>query len=196
MTRNPSDQAKGNVVILPLFGETVADWRQRARDAGLDPASPLGVFAGMIETPEPAWEAIVTFDGDIATGVEIHSLRGEPLTRAVWDRVRMAEVIAEAAAMVAWLAPVRKSSGTAPSLGARRSPGRPRDHDDDHYRGVADAYNNAVAQGSRQPRRAVAKALEREFPGITDKDDHRVRAWIDKAQALGFITDRGRKPRQ
>lgn len=108
----------------------------------------------------------------------------------------MAEVIAEAAAMVAWLAPVRKLSVKAQSPGARRSSGRPRDHDDDHYRGVAEAYNTAVAQGSRQPRRAVARALEQEFPGISDKDDHRVRAWIDKAQALGFITNRGRKPRQ
>lgn len=178
-------------VTVPLFvGESVADWQARARAHGLDPESREARLVGMLEAPAPEWEAVVTFEvgpaGAIPTGVEVRSTEGQPVTRAVWDRVRLAEVIREAEALAGWLAPMRPGVQRLPASDKPRSPGRPRTYDDGHYLRVANVYRAALAEGE-PPVRAVARAFAGEFPGLTDPRDRRARSWVRTARALGYI---------
>jgi hypothetical protein len=178
MTRKPQRR----LVSVPLFGSSVEQRRAAVEGMGLDPGSAAGRLADAIETVDAGWEAVVAFEGDLPTGVEIRSTNGERITRAVWDRVRLAEVIAEAVAQAQWHQPT-----SAPPADSPKSPGRPRDHSDDHYRRVGRIYSDALRTGSGKPVRAVALALVHEFPGLTDPGDNRARAWVQKARALGFI---------
>jgi len=177
-------------VTVPLFGETVADWQARADAFGIDPTTPHARLAGMLEAPAPEWEAVVTFEvgsaGTVPTAVEIRSVNGQALTRAVWQRVRLAEVMREAEALAGWLAPLKPGRPMLPGSTKPRSPGRPREYDDEHYRRVANIYLAAVAE-RKPPVRAVAAAFAAAYPGITDAHDKRARSWVRAARALGFL---------
>jgi hypothetical protein len=178
MTRKP----KRRLVLVPLFGDSVQQRRAAVEREGFDPNSAEGLLIDGLEVSDTGWEAVVAFEGDLPTGVEIRSTNGARITRAVWDRVRLAEVIADAVAQARWHRPTR-----APAADAPKSPGRPRDHSDAHYRRVGKIYRDALATGSGKPVRAVASALVGEFPGLTSQGDNRARAWVQKARALGFI---------
>lgn len=183
---------------MPLFGSTVADLRARAEALGLDPDAGETRLALELEVPRGAWEAVVTFevhDGEaVATGVEVSSTVGQRLTRAVWQRVRLAEVIGEAAAMADWMRPSRPHQAPLPAAKkprdpGLRGPGRPREYDDAHYQRVAAIYMKAKEHGHRAPVRAVARALVKDFPGLTDRTDARARTWVRTARVRGFIND-------
>lgn len=179
-------------VTVPLFGGSVNGWRSRADSLGFDPSTPHGVLVGMLDEPVPKWEAVVTFEvgsaGAVATGVEVRSTDGQPVKRAVWDRVRLAEVIREAEALAAWLAPLRPRAPKLPESDKPKSPGRPREYFNDHYQRVSKVYWAALAEG-KPPVRAVARAFVKEFPGLTDLRDRRARSWVRAARSLGYIPE-------
>ncbi len=118
------------------------------------------------------------------------------MTRAVWDRVRLAEVVREAAAQADWLAPVAGTEPIEQPTRAART-GRPAEYTDEHYRAVGRVYSAAVAEG-QPPVRAVARAFEgRPHPtrpderlsGLLRTSDKRARTWVRAARARGYITD-------
>lgn len=185
-------------VKCPIGGMTVADARSRAEDLGLDPDWPQDRFLLALEQVETGWEAVVTFEigaaGVVPVGVAVQSTRGEPVTRAMWDRLRPAEIIAEAAATVAWLGPITGHPERAQPFETRpqkrgRGKGRPPIYSDDHYRRVAVVYMAAKMEGL-PPVRAVAKAFEDQFPGVTAPKDRRARAWVRAARGRGYITEK------
>jgi len=191
------DQNAGPIkhrVRVPIDGMTVAEARARVKELGLDPNSREARLVA-VEQAEPEWEAVVTFDvgasGAVATGVEVRSTCGRPVSRAVWDRVRVAEVIAEAAAMVAWLGPItRQPERAAPFRDSQRprGPGRPPEYDDEHYRRVGQVYM-AAREAGLAPVRAVARAFEDSgrFRELTAPTDRRARYWVRAARARGYI---------
>jgi hypothetical protein len=182
-------------VVVPVDGWTVAHARARAERFGIDPDSREAGVVMALEDPAPEWEAVVTFEvgaaGTIPTGVEIRSTQGQPVTRRVWDRVRLAEVIREAEALAEWLAPLKRGGQPLPASSRPRSPGRPREYDDDHYRRVGAVYMAAKAAGEA-PVRAVARAFAEQFPGLTGQTDRRARSWVRAAKRLGFIAEPGK----
>jgi len=189
-------------VVVPLFvGVSVEAARERAAAFGLDPGSPAARLVAL-EHPAADWEAVVTFEvgagGVVPTGVEVRSTRGEPVTRGVWDRVRLAAVIDEAARLVAWLGPVNRHPERAQPFETRpqhrgRAKGRPFVYSDDHYRRVGRVYRAAEVAGA-PPVRAVALAFAGAFPGLTDPTDRRARSWVRAARARGYIADEEAQP--
>ena len=179
-------------VVVPIDGWTVADALERVKALGIDPASREARLVSL-EAPQPDWEAAVTFEvgaqGAVPTGVEVRSTQGKRLTRAVWDRVRVGEVLGEAAAVARWLAPVTRADVTPFETEPQhrgRGMGRPSVYSDAHYRRVADVYRAALAAG-RPPVRAVAQAFAGGAPGLTDSRDARARAWARAARARGYL---------
>ena len=181
-------------VAVPIGGPTIRDHRARASALGLDPDSREARLVTVEET-EPDWQAVVSFEvgssGAVPISVAIESNRGQPVTRAVWDRVRVAEVIREAAETVAWLGPVvfKPDMITPIAVDDRprgRGRGRPATYSDAHYRRVADIYSNA----GKRPVRAVAAAFASDFPGITGSTDRRARSWVREARRRGYISER------
>lgn len=172
--------------------------RARASELGLDPESHESRLVGL-ESAATAWEAIVTFEigarGAVPTGIELRSTAGERINRKVWDRLRVAQVIGEAAALVAWLAPLSHQPQIAKafegSAGGSPRRGRPPTYSDDHYRRVAQVHLAALASKETKvrsaPVRAVARAFVHEFPGLTDSDDMRPRSWVRECRARGYV---------
>jgi len=165
----------------------------------MDPESPIARFMAGIEQIDTGWLAVVTFEvgaaGPVATGFEVRSTQGKPVTRAVWDRVRVGHLIDEAAALVAWLGPVTKHPERAEPFETRpqrrgRGRGAPARYSDEHYRRVGQVYMAALAE-RMPPVRAVAKAFVGGFPGLTETRDRRARTWVREARARGYITEGG-----
>lgn len=192
-------KALRHCVVVPLDGQTVGGARARAEALGLDPDSPHARLVGALEYVEPDWEVAVTFevgsDGAVPVGVEVRSLRGEALTRAVWDRVRPANVIREARDSVAWFHPELAAEFTDPGTAFRR--GRPPEYPDEFYRRVGQVYMTALAE-HESPVRTVARAWEGKphpgrpseiLTGLLSTTDKRARAWVRAARARGYITD-------
>jgi hypothetical protein len=185
-------------VRVPIGGMTVEQAKERARSLGLADSPETRLLIGL-EQVDTGWEAVVRFEvgaaGVVPVGVEVVSTRGEPLTRAVWERIRLREVMDEAAAMVAWLGPVTKHPEQAQPFETKpqrrgRGKGRPSIYSDDHYRRVGSVYM-AAAKHRQSPVRAVAKAFEAEFPGLSDKGDRRARSWVREARRRGYIREEG-----
>jgi hypothetical protein len=185
-----------HLVRVPIGGMTVQQAKMRAKSLGLADTPETRVLVGL-EQVDTGWEAVVRFEvgsaGVVATGVEIRSTRGEPLTRVVWDRVRLAERIAEAAQLVAWLGPVTKHPERAQPFETKpqkrgRAKGRPAVYNDDHYRRVGSVYTAARADGV-WPVRAVAKAFANDFPGLDNTEDKRPRSWVREARRRGYIAE-------
>lgn len=173
---------------------------------GIDPDSAEGLFwaplAGL-DGSSP-WVVRITFtvsaDGVAATGVELRSTDGSPVTSKTWQRVRVGYLIDEARRRMHWITPdLPAARGGLPS-GPRR--GRPRDYPDVFYRRVADIYNTA-SRGGRRPLREVKKEFEgkespangQPFVGLGERRDKRAQGWVRTAKALGYITDEsGERP--
>jgi hypothetical protein len=188
-------------VRLPLFGGmTVEQAKARAGVLGLDPDSREARLV-RLEQVDTGWEAVVRFEvgakGVVPVGVEVRSTRGELLTRAVWDRVRLQQVMDEAVALVAWLGPVSRRPDQAEPFERRpqnrgRGKGRPAQYSDEHYRRVGAVYMAAVGDATTRhaPVRAVAKAFASEVEGdLLAANDKRARSWVREARRRGYIRE-------
>lgn len=178
-------------VVVPLDGLTVEDARAQAAGLGLDPESPHARLLHALQ-PEPAWEAVVTFDvgadGAVPIGVEVRSTGRERVTRALWDRVKVGEVIREAAAQAAWLAPVLGTPSRARIEPSTSSKGRgaPRRLTDEFLQRVAAVVVTAQEHGEPHVR-AVVREFVKDYPGLDSPTDKRARYWVRAARARGFL---------
>jgi hypothetical protein len=187
-------------VRVPLGAMTVEQAKARAGAVGIDPNSREALLVGL-EQVDTGWEAVVRFEvgakGIVPIGVEIVSTRVEPITRTVWDRVRLIEVIDEAVALVAWLGPVSRHPERAEPFERRpqrrgRGKGRPAQYSDEHYRRVGAVYMAAFADATTRhaPVRAVAKAFAGEVEGnLLAANDKRARSWVREARRRGYIRE-------
>lgn len=194
-----SDVTITHRVVVPIDGMTVTQAKARASKLGVDPDSPEARLVGL-EAPTVIWEAVVRFQigatGAVPTGLELRSTDGRRITRKAWEAVRMAAVLDEAVNLVNWLAPISKQPGMEKALDSARRPtrrGRPRVYSDEELRNVAMVYLAAQASEDQKirsaPVRAVAKAFEGKYPGLTGTKDRRARSMVRAARTIGFLPE-------
>lgn len=191
-------------VSLPWGGERrlsirTADRYLGSKDPkGGDYGELFGALIVQDYDPTAPWEVTVTWEGDSssATPVEIslRSVTGGPVTAEAWRQVRVGAVIGETRERLQHLARARaRRSGeashaadVAAGLGPGRSPRR-LGANDSRIRKAARVYDAALAEGRRDPLRAVNEAF-----GLP-AGDVRPKGWVRTARVKGYLPPARRK---
>jgi len=163
-------------------------WGYRASDSG-DKQKPVKHTWWYTAPLEDGWvvDVTFTFDDEGVLGMESVTIRTEDgslrdVNSTVWKRLRLGEF--RKAAQAAWPS-FRIRLGSGPDLGEwpeqliGQGPGR-RGHPAAHYALWAERYEQALAVAPRTPVKLLAEQYH--------QDEQTIRAWLAKAEELGFFT--------